>query len=881
MRGRGAPKRDGGAFLWETGRLVANLLSLLVFVSGAAGLLYEVVWTRLLVHTLGSTAQAVASVLAAFLGGIAVGAWLLGRRADRAASPLRFYAILEAVIAAYALAFPALNAAFRPVVLTAAGTAYSDALDFVGTFLLLLPATAAMGGTGPVLCRLVIARDRAVGGPAGRIYAWNTLGASIGCLATGFVLIPALGLSATLHLGAAANGAVALAAWVLSRRARPAGAGDAAGKPEKSAAQAAPPSGARAAAKAAKGHPAGAPPAALSPRAMAVVLGAFALSGFVALGYEVLWTRVLVFFVKSVTYGFSLMLATFLAGLVAGSAAIARFADRPGFARAAFPRVELLAGIVAYASIFLLVTRTESLRAIAPAGGGELGVYIPLVFLVVATIFPAGVCFGATFPLAVRLVADRAAGAPGRVGLATAANTAGAIAGAFLAGFVLLPRLGVAGALKVLFVANVAAALALAAVLLAPRARAALLAAGVAALAIVLPGGDFFAKRLGEIRPGRLIFVDEGEDVIVTVHEEEPEGAGEPPVRTIYVNGSSYTGSRFFARRYMKTMGHLPLLLCEERRNALVICLGTGMTLSAVARHEPLERVACAELSAGVERALPLFAAVNEDVARREDVHIEIEDGRHWLQTSGVTWDAITLEPPPPLNAGVGDLYSREFYEICRERLAPGGVLCQWFPMHSQTVEEFRMGLATFADVFPDASLWLPVGRNAVGIGVKEGGAAPWTFERLAARFAEPRIAEAMAAIGYPNPESLLATMILDAEAIARFVGDAPLVTDDRPRLEFHDLRAAAHRFPAGPLLGDLMRARIEPATWLVDRGRGAGIDAAKYGQAATALQHFYRGAFLFEARRTNDAAREWQEALRVDPENAYWRSILRAPATE
>lgn len=843
--------------MWETGR-VSPVLHVLVFVSGAAGLLYEVVWTRMLVHTLGSTAQAVASVLAAFLGGLAVGAVAFGRRADRSASPLRLYAGLEAAIGVWAILFPFLNDAFARLVL--AFPAGGAALRFLGTFALLLPATAAMGGTIPVLCRLAVVSDRAVGRPAGLLYAWNTLGATAGCLATGFVWIPSFGLSATLHGGAVANLVVAAAAWVLAAR-RPASAARAraADRPATASART-------------EGHGVEHPRV---PRATWLVLAAFALSGMTALGYEVLWTRVLVFFVKSVTYGFTLMLATFLAGLVAGSLAATPLADRPGFARKALPFAVLAAGFAAFASIHLLVTRTETLRALAPTPGGELGaLYGPLVFLVVATILPAGFFFGVTFPLAVRLVAERADGASGRVGLATAANTTGAILGAWLGGFVLLPRLGVAGALGALLAANVVAALLLLARYPGRTVRIAAGAVALVGLAGAQAGGDFFVKRLAEIRPGRMIFSDEGADVIVTVYEEPPERSGEPPVRTIYVNGSSYTGSRFFARRYMKTMGHLPLLLAQENRKALVICLGTGMTFSALARHHDLERTACAELSPGVRRALPLFDAVNDRVGERAGVEIHVADGRHWLETDADTWDVITLEPPPPLNAGVGDLYSREFYEICRAHLAPGGVLCQWFPMHSQTAEEFRMGLATFADVFPDASLWLPVGRNAVGIGIKEGG-TPWTFGRIAARFVAPDVREGLAEIGFDSPEALLASCVMDADAIRAFVAGAPLVTDDRPRLEFHDLSKAALRFPAGDLIRDMMQQRIDPRAWLVSRGRGDGIDDVTWSRSYAALDEFWRGAWLFELHRTSEAAEAWSSALRIDPANAYYRSIV------
>jgi spermidine synthase len=826
---------------------MSALLLILVFLSGAAGLLYEIVWTRSLVLVLGSTAQAVSSVLAAFLGGLALGAAILGRRADRSMRPLRFCAGLELAIGAWAIAFPAMSWLLERIVLAAtaggAGPTTLGLVRFLGTFLLLLPATFAMGGTVPVLCRFVVRQGASLGRRVGTIYAVNTLGATVGCLLAGFVTIPAIGLRASLALAAALNLGVAAVAFGLSRStpALPAPEGNDVRRRRFT-------------------------------RREVAVLAAFALSGLTALGYEVLWTRVLVFFVKSVTYGFSFMLATFLLGLVLGSAAATSFVDRRGRALPALVGAVVGAGGTAFLSVWLLVTRTETLRALAPTPGGELGaLYGPLAFLIVATILPAGLFYGATFPLAIRLLADEAKGAAGRVGAATAANTGGAILGAYLAGFVLLPSVGVAGSLRLLVLGNGIAALALAFGLGGNRLRS---AAAVAAAAIALTAfssGDFFAQRLGKIREGRLVFLDEGEDVIVTVYEE-PSDDG-VPTRTLYVNGSSYTGSRFFARRYMKTMGHLPLLLCEKRERALVICLGTGMTLSALARHD-LEETACVELSRGVREALPLFSAVNDDVAGNPDVHIRLQDGRHWLLTHDEPWDVITLEPPPPLNAGVGNLYSKEFYELCRDRLAPGGVLCQWFPLHSQTVDEYRMSLATFADVFPDASLWLPVGRNGVGIGVKEGG-APWTFARLKERFADAGVREGLVDIGFPTPESLFSTMLLDAAGIARFVGDAPLVTDDRPRLEFHDLARAGQRFPTGDLLGEMMPLRIDPVVRLGLENRAGDLDAVVYRAAIQATNRFYRGAYLFERQRIPEAAAEWQAALELEPANAYYRSVL------
>ncbi len=842
-----------------------GVLGLLVLLSGAAALVDEVVWTRLLVHAVGSTAEAVASVLGAFLGGMALGAWILGRRAARTSRPLVLYAILEGTIALAALLFPWGAALLERALLalepaSGSGGAGFGVVRFAGVFLLLLPATAAMGGTIPVLCRVFARRDDSVGRGVGLLYAVNTLGAVLGCLGAGFVTIPSIGLQVSLRVAAATSAAVAFAALVLARRAGSV-------LPEARAA-----SGGRGARESRPAMHAVSRPA-IPVSARTAVLGAFALSGFTALGYEILWTRALVFHVKSLTYGFSFMLATFLAGLALGSAIASWIADRRTWAAPAFVFAELAAGITACTTLRLLLGDADRLRALAPSiGAGTVAsAYAPLAFLVVATILPAGLFFGATFPLAARLVAPVAERAPNDVGRAAAANTAGAVLGAFVTGFWLVPEWGVAASTRVLGVLNMGAAAWVAWAALKGPLRAAGVGAALVTGVFLLPDGDFFGRSLASLRPGRLLYLDEGRDVTVTVHEEIDRGE---TIRTIYVNGSSYTGTRFFARRYMKSMGHLPLLLSERRERALVICLGTGMTLSALARHDEVGRVECAELSPGVFRALPLFDDVNDRVASNPRARVAIEDGRHFLLKSPTEWDVVTLEPPPPLNAGVNDLYSREFYELVRRRLAPGGIVCQWFPLHSQTPQEWKMGVATFLDVFPDATLWLPVGRNAVGIGVKEGG-APWTYARIAERAAEPRVAEALAAIGYPTAESLLASLVLDARAMRDLVGDAPLVTDDRPRLEFHDLAKAGERFDASAILREILGRRIDARAWLDAQERGEGIDVERWARASSAMERFFRGAYLFEVRQADAATQEWAEAYRIEPENAYWRSIL------
>ncbi|MBK7975038.1 MAG: tetratricopeptide repeat protein [Deltaproteobacteria bacterium] len=233
----------------------------------------------------------------------------------------------------------------------------------------------------------------------------------------------------------------------------------------------------------------------------------------------------------------------------------------------------------------------------------------------------------------------------------------------------------------------------------------------------------------------------------------------------------------------MKLLGHLPVLLARNPERVLTICFGTGMTFGATALHPEVEQSQCAELSATVLEAAPLFAEANGDVLTRPNARVRIGDGRQVLLASAQRFDVITAEPPPPRQAGTYQLYSREFYALARERLAEDGIVAQWLPLHDQSELEVRMSVRSFVDVFPNAQLWLPHAAEGILI----GSPSPIVLDtaRFAERWATPAVAESLASIGFTSPATLLKTFVMDGEALARYAAGAPAITDDRPLTDF------------------------------------------------------------------------------------------------
>ena len=752
------------------------------FLSGMAGLVYEVVWIRLLGLVFGHTVYAITTVLATYMGGLALGSVVIGRRADAMRRPLRVYGILEAAVGLYCLATPWLFRGADIAYLwvhhrlqpSAGGAA---ALHLLLSAALLLPPTTLMGATLPILSRAVVRGGSLAASQVGALYAVNTWGAVVGTALAGFFLIPALGVTVTIWIAVSVNVAVAALALAAERRVRPlevetptpaSGGGEAA------------PRGSE-----------------LSRWAVRAALVGIGVSGAASMGYEIAWTRALSLVLGSSTYAFAAMLTTFLFGLAAGAAIVSRWMrDRkPGLA--AFGWVEIAIALCTLAILPLLGRLPDAvllvLRQTGVSFGSVLGAQAGLSFAVM--IVPT-LLIGATFPLAVAAL-DRGLGRIGRdVGAIYGANTVGTIAGSIATGFVLIRAIGIQNTVIAAAAANMLVGLGL--LLAAPdvgrRARWAGGAVGAAfvALAAFVPHWDpglmttgvgvyaeTFVKgggeALREFAAGReLLFYDEGISTTVSV-------ARDAGGTVLTVNGKA-DASNDSDMQTQVLSGHIGSLLQPGLRRALVIGLASGVTVGAVAQH-PLEVIDVAELEPAMVPASRFFLRENRNVLADPRVRVLEGDGRTILLTAGQPYDLIISEPSNPWIAGVASLFTRDFYEAARRRLSPDGVFVQWLQNYSMFPGDMQMVVRTFQEVFPHVSIWAASPNDFLLVATP--GPARVDLAAIAERVASSHaLREDFERFGWSDG-NLVHRFFLGEEDARRYGAGARLNTDDHPILEF------------------------------------------------------------------------------------------------
>jgi spermidine synthase len=469
---------------------------------------------------------------------------------------------------------------------------------------------------------------------------------------------------------------------------------------------------------------------------------------------------------------------------------------------------------------------------------------------------------GAAFPAVTRLVA-RSARIGTDVGAVAGLNTAGGMLGTLLVGFGLVPWIGLVRTLGAL--AIVGAAIGAFALWQGRGGQRGPALAGLATLAVVVAIAfatpvDVPARHLVERRGGKLAFYEEDRAGSVAVLEQ---AGARSSFRRLYIQGVSNSGDSLPSLRYMRLQALLPLIVHPgEPRSALVVGFGTGITAGALLAAPSLERRVVAELLPAVVRAGPLFSG-NLGAATDPRLEIRIADGRHELLRSAERWDLITLEPPPPSAAGVANLYSSDFYRLCRARLAEGGLMAQWWPLPTQNEEDSRSLVRAFLDVFPHVTLWTTELHEMLLVGSERPFALDTT--RVVARFAVPEIARLLADVGVESPAALLATYVMDRAGLERYVGDASAVTDDRPRIEYAawvrrgELVRVLPRVLA--LAGDLPLAPMDPL-------RGDVLAEREE------LLGFYRAALHAMQGEREAAAAALAMPLGRDPTNPYYLSF-------
>lgn len=764
----------------------------LFFLSGAAGLVYEVAWARSLGLVFGASHIAVTTVLAVYMGGQALGSTLFGLRADRSARPLRLYGWLELGVGLSALASVGLVRLYPwlypPVARVAEESgAWLTAVRTVFAVVAMAIPTTLMGGTLPILSRYVARRSDGVGAQVALLYALNTTGAVAGALAAGFVLIRALGVEFTLCATVAVSIGVGLLAIALDRL--------------DVRADVAAPSTLGATGQGRHGESVRAP----TEDFLRLALIGAGVSGFCALGYEVLWTRMLTLVAGTSVYSFTVMLVAFLSGLGLGSHAFARLGPRSPTGRSAtrlFGVTQVAIGLAALATTVLmreLPSVADWLRQHLVSGATSQFANRVAASFGAAIAFMFVPCFlmGLAFPLASAAWGNRTDGLGASVGRLLSFNTVGAILGTVVSGFVLIYVLGIERSLHVLVILNVGAGLC---VLAGLRSRALLVVAvgatcAVLALRVGLPDWGrawdqkYFATYVNNARSGatpgaarealadvEVVYYREGVNETVSVTRSKN---GE---QSFIVNGRPEASTALMDVQLQRALGHLPMLLHPNPRRVFVLGTGSGMTLGATSIHPGVERVVLAEIEQGTLGVARSFAAWNHAVLDDPRLHVVLNDGRNFLATTRERFDVITADPIHPWSGGAGYLYTAEYFRSLGARLEPGGVVSQWLPLYELTLEDVKTVVRTFAESFRHVAVWLTY-YDAILVGSND----PLVIDQaaLARRLEAPAVQKDLASVFMGTADDLLSYFVMGTKGARAFGEGGDLNTDDNVTLEF------------------------------------------------------------------------------------------------
>lgn len=871
-----------------------NIVGILIcfLLSGAAGLIYQVAWGKALGLIFGHTAYAVSTVLAVFMGGLAAGSAYIGRWCENHGRPIVLYAQLEFLVAVTGAlsvvglaGIRLLYVATYPIL--GGSQTFLLGLRFLGAAMVLFVPTFLMGGTFPVLVRGIAQHSNELGQRVSLLYGVNTLGAVGGTLLAGLVLLPAFGLRVTITCAVTLNMLAALMALRIAKN-EPKPVGIAVPQAAKTSAVAA--------------------------RAQGwsnFLLFLFAVVGGTAFAYEIAWTRLLEITIGSSTYAFTLMLATFLAGTVIGSALFQRFVARSrNISLLTFSRTQTCTGIAVLCSLLLFPWIASIVPPILRAAHQSFGGLLLAQFAVSSlTVLPLAVVFGFNFPAVIVLVGGARgdnAGESAIVGKAYAANTLGAIVGAMAAGLWLVSWLG--NFRLVVLTAGVNLLLAVRLELrLSPR-SVSRLAMNVACLVAIFFVGlsSYFTNKsllslsavlygdsyqghltLGEIAATNdLVFAADGVNASISVLRSDNYVA-------LRINGK--TDASTGDARTQLLLGHLGGALHPSPRRVLIIGFGSGMTASAVSHYRDVERIDCVEIERAVIRAAPFLEKLNRGVMDDPRLRLIFDDARNFLLTSRDEYDLIISEPSNPWIAGIATLFTDEFYAAVRRRLAPGGMFVQWVQSYSLAPDDLRMVIGTLAPHFPEVTLWRGEGPDLLLLGRTNHSSIQ--FGRLRSLWKEEGIHKDFEALDVHEPEGLIAYYLLDDPGIRKLAAGSALNTDNRTLLEYHAPRtllssglseaneALIAQFRIAPLPPNLEPSEKQRA---LEAGSMTALDlkdAAAARMFVKALETAPKSAagYIAEGRLAlmnedlSSAKSSFEQALRLEPDSPeamHWLAV-------
>jgi len=784
--------------------LFLGLIYFMFFLSGAAALIYQVVWVRSLTLIFGGSHLAVTAVLSIFMAGLAIGGYTIGKVVDHVKKPLRLYGLLEVGIALFAVVFIGLMKLYPSIYVPLAegkdgSYLYLSFIRVVFSVVALIVPTTLMGGTLPVLSRFVSVQPKNLRSYLSFLYGVNTLGAVLGASAGGFFLLRFYTVSTTLQVAILSNALIGVAAILLQDKAATALTANAFTLQNKEVLSKTESTGLSHPERMENAFP------------LKLVLWGIGVSGFCALGYEVLWSRILTVVVGASVYSFTTMLVAFLAGIALGSEAygllpkLFKIEDK-GIGRSIlwFGGVEVIIGVTALlVTIYIRDIPANSIRLqnyLLGMGISSFGVRVwsnftlAFFYMVVPAFF-----MGVAFPLAGKVHAEYRKMVGGAVGEILAYNTVGAILGAAISGYMMIYLFGIERSLQMLTVINIGFGL----LLFFSMRNINILnwgMAGVTAGALLFLGLDQNTLKIWDMKYFAIfrnnqpeafrtpemvreaventdvLYYGEGVDAIVSSIKIK---GGE---QSFITNGRIEASSHLQALQCQFTLGHLPMLLDKNPKKVLVVGLGSGMTLGATSVHPSVEKITLLEIEPKVIGVAKTFENYNHHVLDNPKLKMIFNDGRNFLMTSKEKFDVITADPIHPWFRGAGYLYTTEYFKLASEHLLPGGVACQWLPIYEMTPEDLRSVVRTFGEHFRYTMLWLThydaelVGSNSP-IMMDEA--------ELGRRIAEPLISADLERVMMGSATDFLSYFVMGTDGMKKFSEGGILNTDDHLYLEF------------------------------------------------------------------------------------------------
>lgn len=733
-------------------------LGIIFFISGAAGLLFETLWLRGAGLAFGNSVWASSITLAAYMGGLGLGNVLAGRYGHLVRRPVRTYALIELVIAFTGALLvpllPALAALLAPVLgLAENGSWINTPLHLIVVFALLMIPTTAMGATLPLLVKALCQADMVFGRALGHLYGFNTLGAMAGVVSGELFLVEYLGVVGTGIAAGLLNVLAAVLAFTLvARSAQPAAAN------------------------------VGAPVAAPLPWRAKLILLASCLAGAALLGAEVIWFRFLRLFFLDTDATFVVMLAVILAGIAIGGLAAGKLLRH-------WPqRHDLAATVAGICGLGFVVSYS---LFDARLGGAAWHIdSAAITSLSILLMFPAALASGALFTMLGQAIHALTRTDVETAAALTTANTAGAMLGALLAAFVLLPHAGIEkGLWAIAWIYGIATACLMVAQgfpkagLL--RGAQVCAAAGVVGALVLFPFGrmkthlDASAEKFRTAESSKVIAVHEG--LTETIQYLRRDWLGQALSHRLMTNGFSMSDTQPGSRRYMGLYAYWPAALHPSLRSALLISYGVGNTAKSLTHIASLEEIHVVDISRDIIDFAPVPYPDGASPLKDPRVRVHIDDGRYYLQASAERFDLITSEPPPPRAPGVVSLYTQEYFSLIRERLNEGGLATYWLPVHNMTGPDAKAIIKAFCNAFDDCGLWGGSGLNWMLTGSRHAKGAPSEahFTKL---WRSKEVAPTLAELGLERPELLGTTFMADADQLKLLLGDALPLTDNFPK---------------------------------------------------------------------------------------------------